>query len=61
MILRSEVFILMNTATRNLEDDHVHILRHIDVIEFITLNEISEVENLETIVDIIRNQGSKLF
>ncbi|HBH85358.1 MAG: hypothetical protein A2X04_02340 [Bacteroidetes bacterium GWF2_41_9] len=45
----------MNTATGNLEDDHVHILRLIDVMEFITLNKISDVNHLEIIVDIIRN------
>lgn len=45
----------MNTATRNLEDDHVHILRLIDVMEYIALHNVSDVAHLESIVDIIRN------
>ena len=45
----------MNTATRNLEDDHVHILKLLDVMEYITHHEISDTDHLETIVAIIRN------
>jgi len=45
----------MNTATKNLEDDHVHILRLIDVMEHITSHEGSDISHLESIVDIIRN------
>ena len=45
----------MNTATKNLEDDHVHILRLIDVMEHITRSDTPDVSHLESIVDIIRN------
>lgn len=45
----------MNTATKNLEDDHVHILRLIDVMEYITRSENPDISHLESIVDIIRN------
>jgi hemerythrin-like domain-containing protein len=45
----------MNTATKNLEDDHIHILRLIDVMEYITLTDNPDVSHLEKIVDIIRN------
>ncbi len=45
----------MITATANLENDHVHILRLIDVMERIThLSEVN-VAHLENIVDLIRN------
>jgi hemerythrin-like domain-containing protein len=45
----------MNTATKNLEDDHVHILRLIDVMEHISRSENPDISHLENIVDIIRN------
>ncbi len=45
----------MNTATANLENDHVHILRLIDVMEQITQKNEANVEHLETIVSLIRN------
>ena len=45
----------MNTATKNLEDDHVHILKLIDVMEHITHTENPDVNHLEKIVYIIRN------
>jgi hemerythrin-like domain-containing protein len=45
----------MKTATRNLEDDHVHILKLLDVMEYITCHGVSDVKHIETIVDIIRN------
>jgi hemerythrin-like domain-containing protein len=45
----------MNTATKNLEDDHVHILRLIDVMEHITHSDDPDINHLEQIVDIIRN------
>jgi hemerythrin-like domain-containing protein len=45
----------MNTATNNLENDHVHILRLIDVMEHITHTVNPDITNLERIVDIIRN------
>ena len=45
----------MNTATENLEDDHVHILRLIDVMEHITNWMILISDHLERIVEIIKN------
>jgi hemerythrin-like domain-containing protein len=45
----------MNTATKNLEDDHVHILKLIEVMERIIGSENPDVSHLEGIVDIIRN------
>lgn len=45
----------MNTATKNLEDDHVHILQLIDVMEHITHTESPDVNHLEKIVYLIRN------
>ena len=45
----------MNTATKNLEDDHVHILKLIDVMEHITQTENPDTDHLEKIVYIIRN------
>jgi hemerythrin-like domain-containing protein len=45
----------MNTATKNLEDDHVHILQLIDVMGRVIGSEKPDIANLESIVDIIRN------
>jgi hemerythrin-like domain-containing protein len=45
----------MNTATRNLEDDHVSILRLIEVMGRVIGSENPEVGHLEDMVDIIRN------
>lgn len=45
----------MNTATKNLEDDHVHILKLIDVMEHITHLESPEISHIDIIVDLIRN------
>lgn len=45
----------MNTATKNLENDHVHILRLKDVMEIITSADRPEIIDLETIVDLIKN------
>jgi len=50
----------MNTATKNLEDDHVHILRLIDVMEKITGYEKPDIGHIESIVDIIRNYADGL-
>jgi hemerythrin-like domain-containing protein len=44
----------MTTATQNLENDHVQILRLIEVMERITETENPNVEHLELIVKIIR-------
>jgi hemerythrin-like domain-containing protein len=45
----------MSTATKNLEDDHVHILKLIEVMERVIGSENPDVSHLESIVDIIRN------
>jgi hemerythrin-like domain-containing protein len=45
----------MNTATKNLEDDHVHILKLTDVMEKITKSDSPDIANIEKVVDIIRN------
>jgi hemerythrin-like domain-containing protein len=45
----------MNTASKNLEDDHVHILRLTDVMEAMTLREEHDAEHVEAVIDIIRN------
>lgn len=45
----------MTTATQNLEDDHVHIIRLTEVMEQLTYEAEPEVEHLESIVEIIRN------
>jgi hemerythrin-like domain-containing protein len=44
----------MKTATQNLENDHVNILRLIEVMERITQSANPNVEHLETIVKVIR-------
>lgn len=45
----------MNTATQNLENDHVYILRLTEIMEHVTYDNEPDVNTLETIVDIIRN------
>ena len=50
----------MNTATKNLEDDHVHILHLIEVMERVIGSENPDVSHLESIVDIIRNYADGL-
>jgi hemerythrin-like domain-containing protein len=45
----------MNTATMNLEEDHVHILKLIEVMERVIGSENPDVGHLESIVDIIRS------
>ena len=50
----------MNTATNNLEDDHVHILKLIEVMERVIGSENPDVSHLENIVDIIRNYADGL-
>jgi hemerythrin-like domain-containing protein len=44
----------MATATQNLENDHVQILRLIEVMERITQTDAPDVEHLELIVQVIR-------
>lgn len=50
----------MNAATKNLEDDHVHILRLIGVMDLIIGTELPDVKHLEAIVEIIRNYADGL-
>jgi hemerythrin-like domain-containing protein len=45
----------MNTATKNLEDDHVHILRLLEVMKRIIGSDNPDISHIESIVDIIRN------
>jgi hemerythrin-like domain-containing protein len=45
----------MNTATKNLEEDHIHIVKLTNVMRAVTLSEKPDVENIESIIDIIRN------
>lgn len=44
----------METATANLEYEHIHILRLTDVMEVLTYSEAPDVQHLETIVALIR-------
>jgi hemerythrin-like domain-containing protein len=45
----------MNTATKNLEEDHVHILKLIEVMEHVTRIDDPDINHLEKIVEIIKN------
>jgi hemerythrin-like domain-containing protein len=45
----------MKSATQNLENDHVYILRLIDVMESITYLDSPDINDLETIVYLIKN------
>ena len=50
----------MNYATRNLEEDHVNILKLIDVMESMTRLSEPNVAHLEEMVDLIRNYADGL-
>ena len=45
----------MNTSTKNLENDHLHILRLIEVMEQMVKQDNPNVAHLEEVVDLIRN------
>jgi hemerythrin-like domain-containing protein len=45
----------MNKATKNLEDDHIHVLKLTDVMKAVTRSEKPDIEHIEDIIDIIRN------
>lgn len=45
----------MNTASKNLEADHVHILKLTDVMNAVTRTEKPDIDHIENIIDIIRN------
>lgn len=45
----------MKTATKNLEDDHVHVLKLTDVMIAVTRSDNPDIEHIGSIIDIIRN------
>jgi hemerythrin-like domain-containing protein len=45
----------MNTATKNLENDHIHILKLIDVMEAVARSMDPDTGHIEDIIDIIKN------
>lgn len=45
----------MNTATKNLEEDHIHVLKLTDVMKAMSLSEKFDIEHIESIIDIIKN------
>lgn len=45
----------MNTATKNLENDHIHVLKLTDVMVAFTHSDNPDPDNAGTIIDIIRN------
>lgn len=45
----------MHTATRNLENDHVYILRLIDLMEKMVINCTTEYKHMEMVVQLIKN------
>jgi len=46
---------MMNTATGNLENDHIYVLKLTDVMIAITHSAIPDIGHVESIIDIIRN------
>jgi hemerythrin-like domain-containing protein len=50
----------MKTATRNLEDDHVHILKLTEVMKAITHGESADIKHIEEIIVIIKNYADGL-
>lgn len=50
----------MNTATKNLEEDHIHVLKLTDVIEAITYSDFPDTDHIGSIIDIIRNYADGL-
>jgi hemerythrin-like domain-containing protein len=45
----------MNTATKNLEDDHIHVLKLTDVMKAVANSSKPDVKHIEEIIEIIRN------
>lgn len=45
----------MTTATKNLEDDHIYVLKLTDVMEKMSMSESVDVGHIEEILDTIRN------
>jgi hemerythrin-like domain-containing protein len=50
----------MKTATRNLEEDHVYILRLIDVMKSVMNSVPPEIKHIEEVIDIIKNYADGL-
>jgi len=45
----------MKTATKNLEDDHVHVLKLTEVMVAVTRSENPDTDHISSIIDIIKN------
>lgn len=45
----------MNSATMNLENDHIYVMKLTDVMKAITHSEKSDINHIESVIDIIRN------
>lgn len=45
----------MNTATKNLENDHINILRLIDVMEKMVMMKSSNIEHVEQVINLIKS------
>lgn len=45
----------MKTSTQNLENDHIYVLKLIDVMRALTTSETPDAGHMENIIDIIRN------
>jgi len=45
----------MNSATRNLENDHIYVIKLTDVMKAITHSETPDIKHIESVIDIIRN------
>ncbi len=50
----------MNTATKNLENDHVHILKLIDVMKVLVQSGMPDIEHIEKIIGLIRGYADGL-
>jgi hemerythrin-like domain-containing protein len=50
----------MKTATRNLEDDHIHILKLTEVMRSVTRFESPDIKHIEKIIVIIKNYADGL-
>ena len=45
----------MNSATKNLENDHIYVMKLTDVMKAITRSETPDINHIESVIDIIRN------
>jgi hemerythrin-like domain-containing protein len=45
----------MNSATGNLENDHIHILQLTEIMKRMTSLEVPDIGHIETVVDVIKN------